>query len=200
METRKIQFVGGSTYTISLPKEWIKKNNLKERTPVTLYENNDRTLIISPQVNNNEKSNVISLEIDKYTNNIDQVLFSVYYQGFETINLFSKKELTKSTKAKIRRTVTHMSGTEISYEDKQKITVNVLLDKSKVDIIQTLYRISLLIESSISNILEKIDINEIRINENEVDRLYHLIVKIVQATLMNSLNSGPMNLNSHQRL
>ena len=168
--------------------------------PMTQQESFDYASALLLDLNNKEKSNVISLEIDKYTNNIDQVLFSVYYQGFETINLFSKKELTKSTKAKIRRTVTHMSGTEISYEDKQKITVNVLLDKSKVDIIQTLYRISLLIESSISNILEKIDINEIRINENEVDRLYHLIVKIVQATLMNSLNSGPMNLNSHQRL
>ncbi len=28
-ETRKLQFTGGSTYTISLPKKWIKEKSKK---------------------------------------------------------------------------------------------------------------------------------------------------------------------------
>jgi len=85
-----------------------------------------------------------------------------------------------------------MSGTEINYEDKQKIIMRVLLDKSKVEIFQVLYRINLIIESSILNILEQLNINEIRINENEIDRLYHLITKIISLSIIDSniLNSS----------
>ncbi|MBU2640130.1 MAG: AbrB/MazE/SpoVT family DNA-binding domain-containing protein [Nanoarchaeota archaeon] len=186
MHKRKIQLIAGTTYTISLPKEWVRKNNLKEKNEILIHEKNDRTLVISPHSIEGKKLNEISLNIDEYASNIDQVLFAVYYLGIENITLFSKKEITKDVKVKIRKTITHMSGTEIGYEDKQKITIKVLLDKSKVDITQVFYRISLIIESSISNILEQLDINEIRINENEIDRLYHLIAKIVSLSLIDS--------------
>lgn len=186
MHRRKIQLIAGTTYTISLPKEWIRKNNLKEKNEILLHEKNDRTLVISPHSIEGKKLNKISLNIDENVSNIDQILFAVYYLGFEDINLFSKKELKKDVKARVKKTLTHMSGTEISYEDKQKITIKVLLDKSKVDITQVFYRIILIIESSISNILEQLDINEIKINENEIDRLYHLITKMISLSLIDS--------------
>ncbi|MBU4266007.1 MAG: AbrB/MazE/SpoVT family DNA-binding domain-containing protein [Candidatus Altiarchaeota archaeon] len=178
--------IAGTTYSVSLPKEWVKRNNLREKNEILLFEKDDRTLVISPHSIDGGKLDNISLNIDEYATNIDQVLFAVYYLGIENISLFSRKELTKDVKARIRKTITHMSGTEISYEDKQKITIKVLLDQSKVDIIQVFYRISLILESSISNVLEDLDINEIRINENEIDRLYHLIAKIVLLSLIDS--------------
>ena len=192
MHRRKIQLIAGTTYSVSLPKEWVRKNNLKEKNEILFYEKNDRTLVISPYAIEGKKLNEISLDIDKYISAIDQILFAVYYLGIENISLFSKKELTKDVKSRIRKTITYMSGTEINYEDKQKITIKVLLDKSKVEIFQVLYRINLIIESSILNILEQLNINEIRINENEIDRLYHLITKIISLSIIDSniLNSS----------
>ena len=192
MHRRKIQLIAGTTYSVSLPKEWVRKNNLKEKNEILFYEKNDRTLVISPYAIEGKKLNEISLDIDKYISAIDQILFAVYYLGIENISLFSKKELTKDVKSRIRKTITHMSGTEINYEDKQKIIMRVLLDKSKVEIFQVLYRINLIIESSILNILEQLNINEIRINENEIDRLYHLITKIISLSIIDSniLNSS----------
>jgi phosphate uptake regulator len=186
MNRRKIQLIAGTTYSVSLPKEWIKKNNLKEKNEILIFEKNDRSLVISPHEVKQKELKEISLNVDDYVENIDQILFAIYYLGIETITLFSKTELTKDIKAKIRKTLTHMSGTEINYEDKQKIVIKVLLDKSKVDAIQVLYRISLIIESSITNMLETLDIDEIRINENEIDRLYHLMAKIVSLSLVDS--------------
>ena len=192
MHRRKIQLIAGTTYSVSLPKEWVRKNNLKEKNEILFYEKNDRTLVISPYAIEGKKLNEISLDIDKYISAIDQILFAVYYLGIENISLFSKKELTKDVKSRIRKTITYMSGTEINYEDKQKIIIKVLLDKSKVDVFQVLYRINLIIESSILNILEQLNINEIRINENEIDRLYHLITKIILLSIIDSniLNSS----------
>jgi len=186
MEKRKIQLIAGSTYTISLPKEWIKKNKLKEKNEIVIHEKNDGTLILSPSSINEKNLKEISLDVDEYSNNIDQVLFSLYYLGIETINLFSKNELKKDIKTRIRTTLENMSGTEISYEDKQKIVIKVLLDKTKISLIQILYRISLIIDSSIENLLGKYDLKEIRVNEDEIDRLYHLITKVISLSLIDT--------------
>jgi phosphate uptake regulator len=186
MPTRKIQLIAGTTYSLSLPKEWVKKNNLKPKTELQIFEKNNRTLVISPHSIDEEKLNEISLNIDEYVHNIDQILFAIYYLGIETIKLFSKNSISKDAKARIRKTLTHMSGTEISYEDNNKITIHVLLDKSKVNIIQVIYRISLLIDSQITNLLGQSDIDEVRINENEIDRLYHLITKMISLALIDS--------------
>ena len=198
METRKIQLIAGTTYSISLPKDWVKKHNLKEKNELMLYEANDRSLIVTPHQIASKKSNEISLNIDDYLNNIEQILFSVYYLGIENINLFSKKGISKDTEIKIRKTLTHMSGTEITYEDKNNIKIKVFLDKSKIDILQVIYRIILIIESSISSLLGEFNIEEIRMNENEIDRLYHLISKIISLSLTDSgiLQSSKINYSS----
>jgi len=186
MHTRKIQLIAGTTYSVSLPKEWVKKNNLKEKNEIVFNELNNGDLSLSSKFSEKKGLDTISLNIDEYLSNIDQILFAVYYLGVENINLFSKKELTKEAKTMIRKTLAHMSGSEISYENKQKINIKVLLDKSKAEIPHLLFRTSLIIEMSLTNMIEQLDIKEIRINENEIDRLYHLIAKIVLISLTDS--------------
>ena len=186
MHRRKIQLIAGTTYSVSLPKEWFIKNKLKEKDELLIYEKNNRTLLLSPNSIKERKIKDISINIDEYIGNVDQILFALYYLGIENINLFSKKALTKDVKTKIRKSLVFMSGTEISYEDNKKITIKVLLDESKVTIYQILYRINLILELSISTILKEIDIEEIRINENEIDRLYHLMAKLISLSLIDS--------------
>ena len=198
MPTRKIQLIAGTTYSISLPKDWVKKHNLKEKNELMLYEANDRSLVLTPHHVSAKKSNEINLNIDDYLNNIGQILFSVYYFGMENINLFSKNGISKNTEIKIRKTLTHMSGTEITYEDKNNIKIKVFLDKSKIDILQVIYRIVLIIESSITSLIGEFNIEEIRMNENEIDRLYHLISKIISLSLTDTgiLQSSNINYSS----
>ena len=186
MERRKIQLIAGTTYTVSLPKEWVKKNGLKEKSEISILEKNDRQLLLSPFSFESKKPVEMSLDIDEHLDNIDQIMFAVYYLGIDSINLYSNKALTKQTESKIRRALMNMSGAEITHQDKHKIAIKVLLDKSKIDIMQVAYRISLIIDSSISNIMENGDLEEIRFNENEIDRLYHLITKTISVSLVDS--------------
>jgi phosphate uptake regulator len=192
MERRKIQLIAGATYTVSLPKKWIKKNHLMKNNEILIYEKHDGSICISPSFEKEKELKDITIDADHYANCIDQVLFSVYYLGAEKITLNSNKGLTKEMKLSIRKVFAKMSGSEISHEDEQKITIQILLDKSKVDIMQLLYRIGKLTEFSIENIYEKPDMKEIRINEDEINRLYHLIVKIIYLSLTDSniLNSS----------
>lgn len=149
---RKIQLIAGTTYSVSLPKDWIKKNNLKAQDDIIINEKSDRTLILSSHVVRERELKEITLNVEDYAHNIDQILFAVYYLGIENITLISKRELGKDDRAKIRKALTHMVGTEIVFEEKQKMIIKVFLDKSKVDFIQTFYRMSLIIEASMTNL------------------------------------------------
>ncbi len=184
MHKRKIQFVGGTTYTVSLPKDWIVKNNLKEKELLYIYENNDRSLLISPKVNKERMNEKIVVDADKYSN-IADILFTIYYMGFEEIEIKSNM-LSKKIKKQIRKTLVSMSGTEIVFENEKKIRINVLLDKSKIRIPELLYRVVLILEMSISNILGDIDKQELDINEREIDRLYHLMTKMLSMSLVDT--------------
>ena len=184
MLRRKIQLIAGSTYSVSLPKEWVLKNNLKKGNEINFYEKNEGNLLISASSITKKETNEIALNIDEYISSIDQIVFALYYLGIENINLFSKRGMARDIEMRIRNTVRHMSGTEITHEDENNIHIRVLLDKLKVNILQILYRISLIIGSSITLFIGELDIKEIKINENEIDRLYHLVTKIISLSLI----------------
>ncbi len=187
MQARKIQLIAGTTYTLSLPKQWVLKNHLKQGNDIYVHEKDDGTITIFPREIKKNSLNDISFNIDEYNKtNISQILFSLYYLGVESITLFSKSEFSKESKSIVRKTLHYMSGTEITYEDKSKITIKVLLDRTKIDIFQVIYRIGLILEQSFANILEGLNFEELRINEEEIDRLYHLIAKILTMSLVDS--------------
>ncbi|MBU0615357.1 MAG: AbrB/MazE/SpoVT family DNA-binding domain-containing protein [Nanoarchaeota archaeon] len=199
MHTRKIQSVGGSTYSITLPKQWVIKNRLKEKDALSIIERNDMTLLVSRAGVTKNSSESISVNLEEYPDNIEQIIFTLYYLGIENINLFTKQEIAKHTRAQIRKALEHMGGTEIIYEDRKKISIKTLLDKSKVDIKQIIFRMSLIIESSINIFFEDFEIQEIGLNESELDRLYHLTAKIVTLSLINPevlISSGIVNVSS----
>lgn len=186
MHRRKIQLVAGTTYSLSLPKEWVRKNHLKEKQELLLYERDDRSLIITKETNQQVAPTQISLNVDQYHGIVDLILFKLYYLGFETIELFSQKNLPQEVKSQIRSARHYMSGAEITYADTHKMIVKILLDKSKINFIQILYRLSLVLEQSLENLQAEMDLNEIDLNEKEIDRLYHLSNKILFLSLTNS--------------
>jgi phosphate uptake regulator len=183
MYRRKIQLIAGSTYTVSLPKEWIIKNHLKEKNEVNITEKNNRLILSKGDEQKTEKN--LDIDVDKYSN-IKDVLFTLYYQGIEVINLYSKKEISKNIKSDIRKTLMHISGAEITYEDKKKIIIQILLDRSKIKLKQIIYRSLLIIDMSLSNILNGNNFDEVFLNEEEIDRLYNLMTSIITLSIIDA--------------
>jgi len=54
-QTRKIQFSGGATYLVSLPKEWVEELNIKVGENVTIIKNANHSLSIFPKDQNISK-------------------------------------------------------------------------------------------------------------------------------------------------
>ena len=180
---RKLQFVAGSTYSISLPKEWVTEYKLKPQQELDLIDS-DNGLFISPS-DYSVDTGTLNYCIDGYEDFVSQILISAYYQGFEDIEFFTKKELTQDVRSSSRRALSKLPGAEIISEDKKRFVIKVMFDDFNIDIFQLFYRINLLIESSIENLVDNFNWDEIRLNEDEIDRLYNLSMKILTASITN---------------
>lgn len=192
LASRKIQLVAGSTYSVSLPKEWVRRNGLKEGKEIHFNENGDGSLSFFLSEFNKNRPSKLSFDIDQYTDGIDQLLFATYYSGISEILLDSKNGISKDDRKAIHNTITKMSGTEIKYEDSNKVEIKCFLDESKVNIKQILYRICLILEMTIQSTTDNSTLAQASKSEEEIDRLYHLAVKIITLSLLDSkiLNSS----------
>jgi phosphate uptake regulator len=180
---RKLQLIAGSTYTLSLPKSWVQKNHLQEQNELFIEEKNDQTLIISAEQQKEAQLKHVSLHAENYQQTIDQIIYALYYIGVQQVTLLFAEKKDKELKTSIRNTIKNLSGTEITYEDERRLEIKVLLDTSKIDALQTLYRIILLLNDSITNLMEHMRLDEATMNEEEIDRLYHLLAKIITLSL-----------------
>ncbi|MBL7100426.1 MAG: hypothetical protein ISS23_00560 [Nanoarchaeota archaeon] len=187
MVQRKVQLIAGTTYTVSLPKDWMKKYSLKEKSLVNIEELGDGSLSLHPsaKIKDRDKEK-ITLNIDNYGANIDQVIFAAYYLGFENIIISSKESISNDLRSLIKKAVVYMSGTEIIFEDLKQVEIKVLLDMSKINVNQLFFRINIILNATINHIINGLEMKDISRNEEEIDRLYHLVAKMISLSSTNT--------------
>jgi phosphate uptake regulator len=200
MLQRRIQLIAGTTYTVSLPKQWVLKNKLGSKDSVLIDEKEDGTLALFPgAVSQSDDASTISINIDNEQSNISHMIFAMYYMGFDNIKLFSKKEIPADIRNQIKHTIQNLSGVEIVFEDVERMYVKVLLDISKPNIYQLLGRKKILINLCIDNLLHNGDFKDIERNEDDIDRLHHLVTRmiLVSSKDLNVLKSSGIGNVSH---
>ncbi len=182
MNTRRIQFVGGSSFSVSLPKDWVRQNNLSKNSEVTIVQRSDGGLLILPK-KQEKKSKQISINIDNYKPGLKNILFATYYLGVDDVNIYSNNELYPTDRSKIKDALNYMIGTEIVNEDTKNIKIRSLISSSKVNLFELLSRMKLLLKLIIKNITTYMDYKELDRNEQEIDRVFQLCLKILTISM-----------------
>ena len=95
------------SYTLTLPKQWIKNNSLKAGDEIDLSEDNNRIIIQASQI----KKKVIELDLDlKDFNTYRSQIGDLYRQGFNEIKINFKEP---KVLPKLQETVDSLFGSEI---------------------------------------------------------------------------------------
>ena len=63
MEIRRIQMTGGSSYIVTLPKEWIKSLNIKKNDQIGLITQSDGTLLVTPKIDREQTQRVREFDV-----------------------------------------------------------------------------------------------------------------------------------------
>lgn len=139
METRKIQKVGGSTFTVSVPKEWAREQGLETGESVRLYTHRDGSLIVRGTQTDGEGLGSVALSVtESSVDAVERSIQGAYEAGFERISLVAADGFTDEQRRAARTVGRRLVGTEVLDADGDQIVVRAMLDASAVSIRQSI--------------------------------------------------------------
>jgi phosphate uptake regulator len=194
-ETRKLQFTGGSTYILSLPKRWITQNQLKRGSVIKLREEEGGLLSIIPTdaaTQQKPSEAYIKTTLKDSPDLVIRKIVSAYLVGYSMIHINAEKQKQLSVKQRheIKDFSRHkLVGTEIVTDTPQELTLQVLLSYPELSVQSALRRMSIITASmhrdaiSALGALDRQQANEVMTTDNEVDRFNLYIVRQLKTAI-----------------
>ncbi|WP_267641143.1 AbrB/MazE/SpoVT family DNA-binding domain-containing protein [Haloarchaeobius amylolyticus] len=191
METRKLQTVGGGTYTVSIPKQWARDNSLESGTEVYLFTHTDGSIILRSSKRDTEDlaDATVTVESDD-PERVTQALGAAHAIGFETVTLRPGEAFTPEQRRAVRSMVGDLVGTEILVEEAEEITVQNLLNASDVSVRQSVVQLQFVVSSihrsattSLTEAREGAH-DQLRDREEDADRLAGMIARHFNRSLI----------------
>ena len=146
-ETRKIQKVGGSTFSVSLPKDWARARGLDAGSLVTLYAHPDDVLVVQPGDDDGETERTVTVGHDS-PDRLEQLLRWAYAAGVDAIRFDATETLTREQRRAVGRVTDDLPGTTVVQEREDLLVVRVLLDGSEVSIQQSVRQLAFVASST----------------------------------------------------
>jgi len=183
IETRKVQKTGGSTYIVSLPREWIDKHGIQAKDIIGILSQPDGNLLITPYISSEKLVRGKKFDVDEIKNSdfLFRLLVGAYIMGYNIIEVKSSKKI----ESQIRDTVINFRkitiGTEIIEETDNNIIIKDLLDPKEMPFEKTIRRMYILANGMHEDALKALETEDKRLAEkviesdDEIDRLNWLV-------------------------
>ena len=201
---RRLQQIG-SSILVSLPSVWIKSNNLKKGSIVPVHINRDNSISIFASEDDTVdkiKELVIpypSVSMDMLVNQV----YGGYLLGYDMIRIKASSQISFEDADRIKKAMRKLVGLEIVDEDGFQISAQFLLDADTLDAEKILRRMSAIVAGMYRDMLEAIRLKQnsnirkvISGRDDEVDRQYFLLVRLIRSAMMDQRLAGKLNLSN----
>lgn len=158
--TRKLQEVGGSTFTISVPKDWAVERGLTAGASVDIYPSHDAALLIQLADTDHDPLAETRIDVgdsDAAGAHLVDHLRNAYLAGYETITLTTPSRFTPTQRRHVRRAATRYRGLDVVDETDTELTVIDILDYTAVSVERTLSRLQFVALSRLRTALSVLD-------------------------------------------
>ena len=185
MEIRKVQITGGSSFVVTLPKEWIKSLNIKKNDPLGLLRQSDGTLLVTPKMVEKQEQKIKVFDIKEKTEPeyLLRQLIGAYIAGYNSIGIKSIDKIPSNIRTSVRKFIQTTIGQEVIEETDSSIIIKDLLKPAEMPFDSTIKRMYLIIKNMHEDAMEALQDNNKKIAEdvvtrdNEVDRLHWLVAR-----------------------
>jgi phosphate uptake regulator len=201
---RRLQQIG-SSILVSLPSLWIKGNNLKKGSIVPVHINRDNSISIFPS-EDDVADKIKELTIPYSSVSMDMLVNQVYggyLLGYDMIRIKASSQISFEDADRIKKAMRKLVGLEIVDEDGFHISAQFLLDADTLDAEKILRRMSAIVAGMYRDMLEAIKLKEnssirkvISGRDDEVDRQYFLLVRLIRSAMMDQKLAGKLDLSN----
>jgi phosphate uptake regulator len=184
---------------------WIKSNNLKKGSIVPVHINRDNSISIFASEDDTAdkiKELVIpypSVSMDMLVNQV----YGGYLLGYDMIQIKASSQISFEDADRIKKAMRKLVGLEIVDEDGFHISAQFLLDADTLDAEKILRRMSAIVAGMYRDMLEAIRLKQnssirkvISGRDDEVDRQYFLLVRLIRSAMMDQRLAGKLNLSN----
>jgi phosphate uptake regulator len=199
---RRLQKIG-SSILISLPSQWVKSNNLKKGNIVPVDINRDNSISIFPSEDTADETKEVTIPYSAAAMDtlVNQV-YGAYLLGYDVIRIKAGSPISFEDADRIKKAMRKLVGLEIVDEDGSHISAQFLLDANTLDAEKILRRMSAIVAGMYRDLLEAIRSKENSIRrmisgrDDEVDRQYFLLVRLIRSAMMDQKLAGKLNLSN----
>jgi len=136
---RKVQKTGGSTYFVTLPKEWATRIGISQGSVVTLMPNSSGALLLVPDTL--PAGNRCTIELQDWGfERLQREIISRYIAGFDTI-LIQGERFRPEQRRSVRTIAQGLVGLEIFEETQQTVALHALVNVRDFPVDKTLGRV-----------------------------------------------------------
>lgn len=173
IETRKVQQTGGSSYIVSLPKEWIEKHGINPKDTIGILSQPDGNLLITPYISSQEFIKEKVFDVDDINNSdyLFRLLIGAYIMGYTVIKIkTSKQKFDPQIRECIESFINIAIGPEIIEETKQFIFIKDLLSPREMPFEKTIKRMYILAQGMHEDAVKALESGNKKLAEKVIDR------------------------------
>jgi phosphate uptake regulator len=202
MELRKVQFTGGSSYVLTLPKEWIDAEKIKKNDSLGVEVQPDGALLITRYTDQEPSQRTKEFDLAGITEPayLFRLLIGAYISGYTFIVIHSQQRLPPFVREVVRNFTQMTIGQEVVEETDTEIMLKDLLNPAEMPFDNTIKRMFMIVkamhEDAITSIRSQNQslANDVAARDNDVDQLHWLIARQTNMILSNATLSRKMNV------
>jgi phosphate uptake regulator len=189
MEPRKIQKVGYSTLSVSIPMQWAKKTGVKKGDIVFISEENDGALRITPEPSKTEDNNIHVVHVDMCDNTkvLARVIVGNYVLGRNLIKVESERRLMREQIEAIRGVTQRLLGIGIIEESDRHLLLQCSIDPKNFPLETVIKRLnvitSIMFKESMDALMDR-DMELAKdaiVREHEADTIFWLLARLLSS-------------------
>jgi phosphate uptake regulator len=201
MELRRVQMTGGSSYVITLPKDWVESLLIKKNDPLGVIVQADGNLLITKNISGDHVQRIKTIDVDQNTDAAYflRLLIGTYIAGFSEIKVQSRDRLPGQIRMKMREFTNMVIGPEFVEETDHSVILKDLLNPLEMPFENSLKRMFVIVKGMHSDAIEAMlkhekDLaDDVVERDNDVDRLFWLIGRQTNMIMHNVHLSRKMN-------
>ena len=190
MESRKVQLAGGSTFTVSLPKQWAREHGVDAGSEVALRSHEDGTLLVQVDPGSGDEGRP-AVDVDRHGDvPLPELVQALYAGGHDEFALVGGRATEPETVRTVERAASDLVGLTLVEAGDDGLVFRNALDPGDVSIPQTVMQLRRtacgMFEDAVAAVLDGDAATAERVvaRDDDVDRLFGVVARSFRRSLV----------------